>query len=587
MKSLFELLFSFGNPMNFLKKPSWTETGRNRKIPSIVGKIFIVFGFVFLVPGISQSKPQSKIKIDREMVKAVNAGISSIDNMELALKYFFKKPEDRRQIDRDLAQLATLIHKVKWYAESDGHDGLLVKSKKKVLFKFRLLSKGKEIGDFVFGINGYKFTIDPSRSYAHHTKRMEKILGLSRTGLLETLVIKEAYAGFLFSNVTPAAAAGGATSVAATTAWYAKGKEDCREGFDPRKETVTYGSGRDAYTVRETRCIKVDEAKKKKVKGCQTGHVQKIEYDPINTSNGQSDFEYRVKKGCIKKEDCEGQIVKREIPQTGPDGNLVRTVIIEECVKNPQNNAGDASSNDRCSLDEKKEFYNKCRKKQHKDTYDSQDSLNLNYTHFKTSVNTKTNDAIEEACENVDSHILNEKEKERCVNTIKETHKLEIEGICKAAGKTTSSKEKEKCVGFFRNNWGQCLEEKKNRFPNHFKKMCSRPDYVMLNRHSDLKFLGYRLDKLIEKSVKTTTVNKGASLLESEFEMDKCKGFAMKKDTFDVNKGGWGMTDAAADQYCTRAKSLHNLCDLTSKKCSSEVREEEYRDLEEVGEAVQ
>ncbi len=189
MKSLFNL-FSKSCSMNFHKN----------KVSSVVGKAFIVFGFVFLIPGISHSK----IKIDREAVEAVNAGIQSIDDMELVLKYFFKKPKDRRQIDRDLAQMAKLIHKVKWYAEAGGHDELLVKSKKKVLFKFRLLSEGKEFKDFAFNINGRKFAIDTSRSYAWHTKKLGNILGLSRTSLFETLLIREARA---FSYLLPLVAA--------------------------------------------------------------------------------------------------------------------------------------------------------------------------------------------------------------------------------------------------------------------------------------------------------------------------------------------------------------------------------------------
>ena len=158
----------------------------------------------FLVPGISQSK----IKIDGKAVKAINAGISSIDDMELVLKYFFKKPRDHRQINGDLAQMAKHIRKMNWYAESDGNDGVFVKSKKKVLFKFRLLSEGKEFKDFAFNINGHKFAMDPSRSYAWHTKKLESILGLSRTGLLETLVIREARA-FSFLITLVAATVGG------------------------------------------------------------------------------------------------------------------------------------------------------------------------------------------------------------------------------------------------------------------------------------------------------------------------------------------------------------------------------------------
>ena len=116
---------------NFIDLVVSIQTGflKNRNIPSIVGKAFIVFGFVFLVPGISQSK----IKIDREAVKAVNAGIQSHDSIELVLKYFFKKTKDQSQIEGDVAQMAKHLKKMNWYAESDGNDGLFVKSKKKVL----------------------------------------------------------------------------------------------------------------------------------------------------------------------------------------------------------------------------------------------------------------------------------------------------------------------------------------------------------------------------------------------------------------------------------------------------------------------
>ena len=191
--------------MTLFKRPL-----KNRNIPSVVGKSLLVFGFCFLLPGPIQSKGRSRIKINKEAVKAVNTGIQSIDDMELVLKYFFKKPKDHRQIDSDLTQMAKLIGKMKWYVGSDGNDGLFVKSKKKVLFRFRLLSEGKEFRDFAFNLNGHKFAIDPSRSYAWHKQRIEKIPGLSRTSLLETLVIREARA-FSFLTVLVLAAVGATT----------------------------------------------------------------------------------------------------------------------------------------------------------------------------------------------------------------------------------------------------------------------------------------------------------------------------------------------------------------------------------------
>ncbi len=150
------------------------------------------------------------VKLDAQTLRDVNAGVKNVDNIKLVLKKFFTSPEDTRQINRDMVQFAKTTKRTNWHFEARGNEFVL-KSKKKILFKFRLITEGKKVSDFTFNFNGRKFAINSNRSYSWHKRKIEDTLGLSRQSLLETLVIKKAHA-FIFLAALALTAAG-------TTIW--------------------------------------------------------------------------------------------------------------------------------------------------------------------------------------------------------------------------------------------------------------------------------------------------------------------------------------------------------------------------------
>ena len=147
------------------------------------------------------------VKVDQETIDALNAGVRNLHNMELVLKKFFKKPKDYKQIDKDLVRFAKSTKNRDWRFEASGNE-IVLKSKGKILFKFKPLSEGKKISDFTFNFNGRKFAINPHRSYSWHKNKLENLLGLSRQSRLETLFIKEAHA-FIFAGIMSALTAVG------------------------------------------------------------------------------------------------------------------------------------------------------------------------------------------------------------------------------------------------------------------------------------------------------------------------------------------------------------------------------------------
>ncbi len=570
---LLELLIFHRNPKNSLK---------TREIPSVIGKVFILFGFCFLIPVGSQSKYHSKIKIDGETVKDVNLGIKNIDNMELVLKRFFKRPGDYRRIDKDLNQLAKSIKKMNWYAETRNNE-LFVKSGKKVLFKFRLLSEGKKIRDFSFNFNGRKFTINPSRSYVWHKRKLENILGLSRTSLLETLVIREARAFFFLAAVFALAAVG-------ATAW-----------------------SRNARASRKTEQLSTPTpvASAKKPAPAPSGDAGESEK---KCGKNEVVFVGADNKECIKKSDCEEY-----------RNNQQKICVKKQEKQQTETEEGPDSSNPKtktCPKKEKEAFYKKCKEEQYKDIYDLKDSLNLSYTHFKkgplavqTTVQAsvaRTPASISQAGEDVRKR----KEKyDKELKAIDKTHDEERESCyekrgndrntCVIAAKNkrmfsvrqaerrrdevTAGQTGTQASGVSNsdsgdNNNSDAYKNCLNKFSHYSRteERCERPGYVKMKEAGNLMYLGHRLDKLIEISVKK--VDGGHHPDYEKFEQDKCTEFATEEDPqWNIEKG-WGMTKRAANQYCIRAGKLHNLCVAASKKCSK-VEDKEYKKIGKDAEA--
>ena len=162
--------------------------------------LFFLGSFIFCHFGVVHAEA----KVDAQTLRDVNVGVKSVDNIKLVLKKFFTSPKDTHQINRDMIQFAKATKRINWHFEARGND-LFLRSNKKTLFKFRLISEGKKVSDFIFNFNGRKFAINPDHSYSWHKKKMEDILGLSRQSLFETFIIKEARALFFLVPLALAA----------------------------------------------------------------------------------------------------------------------------------------------------------------------------------------------------------------------------------------------------------------------------------------------------------------------------------------------------------------------------------------------
>ncbi len=162
----------------------------------------IICTFSFYNLNVVQAKVR-KVKIDKKIIEALNISMKSIDSIELVLKKFFKTPEDYREIDKDLALLVKSgITKMNLRFEARGKE-IVLKSKKKVMFKFSPLTMGDKVEDFAFNVNGQKFFIDPNFSYSYHKRRIGNIFGFSKQSLLEYLVIREVHAALPLVAVIP------------------------------------------------------------------------------------------------------------------------------------------------------------------------------------------------------------------------------------------------------------------------------------------------------------------------------------------------------------------------------------------------
>ncbi len=240
---------------------------------------FIICVFFFCYLSVARAKVR-KAKIDRQMIEALDNSMNSIDNVELVLKRFFKTQKDYREIDRDLALLAKSgITKMNLHFKLRGRE-VFLKSGKKTVFKFRPLTAGDKIRDFTFNVNGQKFFIDPNRSYSYHKKRMRSLLGISRQSLFESLVVKEAWAVFVFAIPPVTAVISGVVSVttwgwriltAAGTISYAKAViADAAEAVttetgeieeDDGESSVTDGGGESASAAESSDCYAIDKKK--------------------------------------------------------------------------------------------------------------------------------------------------------------------------------------------------------------------------------------------------------------------------------------------------------------------------------------
>ena len=568
-------LFS-GNLINTSVVPENSRAGFLKKhdFSNMIGLSLIVFGFVF---GPLTARAEMGVK---EQVKVLNRS-KSIKNMSVALKMIFRSPEDHRQIDKDAKAIAKMAAKSSWRYEVKGKKEIAFRADGRVYFTFRPVDINR--GKFLF--NGRKFVINPKLSYEQHKARMSKILK-NQTAGLEQFFINEAHAGWLLGrkakaeekkteDLNGAVGLGGAAAVTVGS---------CGEGEVFQRELEAYGPG-NAHHRYVNKCIKEADCKGEwKVENMSDTEV---------SAPGEAPFSY---KGCVR-------------------------------VKNPQASAGDDSGSSTatteegtktCTTEQKNNFRKECIKNQHKDEYDPNHPLNLNYSHFEigelggetsSPPSAETMEGLQESYEKMKSKCGSgcgqedgecQKGVGKCADEVEEALKKlakikqnydeekkgcetdcsdndecqsEIDG-CKAKAETN----KNNAIGELKTSnplvatsadsgngaYGKCVKDFV-RYQNA-EERCKRPGYVKIkNADPSLTYLGERLDKLIEKSED----RRGEGL---KFNKTKCMNFAKS----DPKAEGWGMIDKYAKRYCNKAGRLYNMCLSASKNCESKVDEVEY-----------